>query len=233
MDTNSFKNALSELDALKAKALSVQQEIDARKQDSLDLSDTLGQKEVDNTTKYAEQAALAKITSLNSVDSTSEKRSQKFISDWAAAFSSASSSAKGFGDTTSGVLQNLASNLLNSATGSSSTGTLVSSVLSSVLGSGVFGGFFADGGRPDPTKVSVVGEQGPELFVPDAAGTVVPNDALGKSQSVVVYQNFTFQSLDPATNMKLLQAQKEQIQSWVADGIKTNQNGLRSAVKSA
>jgi hypothetical protein len=35
---------------------------------------------------------------------------------------------------------------------------------------------FADGGRPQPNKVSLIGEEGPELFVPDSAGTVLPND---------------------------------------------------------
>lgn len=43
----------------------------------------------------------------------------------------------------------------------------------STLGS-FFGGFFADGGRPSMGKVSIVGERGPELFVPDSAGTIVP-----------------------------------------------------------
>lgn len=38
---------------------------------------------------------------------------------------------------------------------------------------------FADGGRPPVGRVSVVGERGPELFVPDAAGTIIPNHALG------------------------------------------------------
>lgn len=42
-----------------------------------------------------------------------------------------------------------------------------------------FGGFFADGGRPPVGVPSVVGENGPELFVPDSAGTVVPNHQLG------------------------------------------------------
>lgn len=37
---------------------------------------------------------------------------------------------------------------------------------------------FADGGRPPVGRVSVVGERGPELFVPDAAGTIIPNHAL-------------------------------------------------------
>lgn len=36
-------------------------------------------------------------------------------------------------------------------------------------------GFFADGGRPPVGRASIVGERGPELFVPDAAGTVIPN----------------------------------------------------------
>jgi len=35
---------------------------------------------------------------------------------------------------------------------------------------------FASGGRPDPGAISIVGEKGPELFVPDVAGTVVSND---------------------------------------------------------
>lgn len=38
----------------------------------------------------------------------------------------------------------------------------------------LFGGFFADGGNPPLGKVSIVGERGPELFVPRSAGTIVP-----------------------------------------------------------
>lgn len=37
----------------------------------------------------------------------------------------------------------------------------------------IFG--FANGGRPPVGRPSVVGEEGPELFVPDTAGTVLPN----------------------------------------------------------
>lgn len=53
-----------------------------------------------------------------------------------------------------------------------------------------FGGFFADGGSPPMGKVSVVGEKGPELFVPSVPGTIIPNAAMG-GQSIVVNQNFT------------------------------------------
>ena len=41
------------------------------------------------------------------------------------------------------------------------------------------GGFFANGGRPPVGKPSIVGERGPELFVPNSAGTIIPNHELG------------------------------------------------------
>ena len=59
----------------------------------------------------------------------------------------------------------------------------------SVAGPGFFSGGmipgFANGGRPAVGRPSIVGERGPELFVPDRAGTIVPNHAMG-STSVVV-----------------------------------------------
>ena len=48
---------------------------------------------------------------------------------------------------------------------------------------------FANGGRPPVGKPSIVGEKGPELFVPSSSGRIVPNHELGKgggSTSVVV-----------------------------------------------
>ena len=56
-------------------------------------------------------------------------------------------------------------------------------------GLGIFenlGGFFADGGRPPVGRPSVVGERGPELFVPRTSGTIIPNHALGGSANVTV-----------------------------------------------
>lgn len=58
----------------------------------------------------------------------------------------------------------------------------------------IFGGFFADGGDPPVGKVSVVGERGPELFVPKSAGTVIPNHAIsgmgGNGSSYTINQSF-------------------------------------------
>ena len=57
-----------------------------------------------------------------------------------------------------------------------------------------FGGFFANGGRPPVGRPSIIGEKGPELFVPDQAGTVVPNNQLGMSKPVTV--NFNINTVD-------------------------------------
>lgn len=40
----------------------------------------------------------------------------------------------------------------------------------------MLGGAFAGGGDPPVGKLSLVGEKGPELFVPKTAGTILPND---------------------------------------------------------
>jgi lambda family phage tail tape measure protein len=52
----------------------------------------------------------------------------------------------------------------------------------SFLGS-LFG--FANGGQPPINKPSIVGEKGPELFVPKTAGTIVPNNQLGGGSQTI------------------------------------------------
>ncbi len=53
---------------------------------------------------------------------------------------------------------------------------------------------FERGGRPPVGRPSIVGEKGAELFVPDQAGTVVPNDKLGMNKNVTV--NFNINTVD-------------------------------------
>ena len=38
---------------------------------------------------------------------------------------------------------------------------------------------FANGGRPPVGKASIVGERGPEVFVPTSSGTIIPNNMIG------------------------------------------------------
>ena len=49
---------------------------------------------------------------------------------------------------------------------------------------------FANGGEPPVGRVSMVGERGPELFVPRQAGTIIPNGALGGGTVVNIHQAF-------------------------------------------
>ena len=44
---------------------------------------------------------------------------------------------------------------------------------------------FANGGRPPVGRPSIVGERGPELFVPRTAGTIIPNHAMGSANVTV------------------------------------------------
>jgi hypothetical protein len=78
---------------------------------------------------------------------------------------------KSLSESLSGVLRQLAGMFLNAGIGS--------------IGKSLKIPGFANGGRPPVGRPSLVGERGPELFVPDRSGTIIPNHAMG-STSVVV-----------------------------------------------
>lgn len=184
---------------------------------------------------YASNAFQNNLDMLNSFTNSNSDVTDTFVDQWEQAFSKTSSKATGFKGFMDNFLNDLGKkcanqvmDLLKERTTNTFGGGLIN-----LFGS-TLGGMFAEGGRPPRNKVSLVGEKGPELFVPDAAGTVVPNDQLGASASSVnVNQYFSFQSLDPVTNMKMLEQQKSQIQQWVVEGIQGNQNNLRNAVNGA
>lgn len=71
-------------------------------------------------------------------------------------------------------------------------------------GKSLFGGLFADGGRPPLNKVSVVGERGPELFVPDTAGTIVPNDQMGRGGGPTFFVDNRGASVDAVIRLERL-----------------------------
>ena len=58
-----------------------------------------------------------------------------------------------------------------------------------LLGGSIIPGFLADGGPARAGKPYIVGERGPELFIPGASGAVVPNDALGGGNITNVIYN--------------------------------------------
>ena len=53
----------------------------------------------------------------------------------------------------------------------------------------------AHGGDLAAGQMAIVGERGPEVFMPDVSGTIIPNDRLGggggQGSRVNVYQNIT------------------------------------------
>jgi len=103
---------------------------------------------------------------------------------------------------------------------------LVGGITGQALG-GLFGGFFAKGGRPDAKKVSIVGERGPELFVPDNAGRVIPNNQLGGdtggSSSISKSEvTININAVDTQTGTAFLLANKDTISSIFNQNLNSN-----------
>jgi hypothetical protein len=78
----------------------------------------------------------------------------------------------------SGILRQIGGQFLSAGIGSIGKDGAKGTGLLGLLG-------FADGGRPPVGRPSIVGERGPELFVPDRAGTIVPNHAMGGASVTV------------------------------------------------
>ena len=87
------------------------------------------------------------------------------------------------------LLNNVADRFLDVALNQALFGSILGS--EGKKGGGIFGalGLFANGGRPPVGKPSIVGEKGPELFVPRSSGTIVPNNKLGGGGSTSVVVN--------------------------------------------
>lgn len=78
--------------------------------------------------------------------------------------------------------------IFGAMSGGGGGGSFFGNVLKKLLGS--FLGF-AEGGNPPVGKASIVGEKGPELFVPRTAGTIVPNDMMrGKNVNAPITNNY-------------------------------------------
>ena len=87
------------------------------------------------------------------------------------------------------LLNNVADRFLDVALNQALFGSILGS--GGKKGGGLLGaiGLFANGGRPPVGKPSIVGEKGPELFVPRSSGTIVPNNKLGGGGSTNVVVN--------------------------------------------
>jgi len=92
----------------------------------------------------------------------------------------------------------------------------------------VFSGLdFATGGRPPVGQASLVGERGAEMFVPDRAGTIVPNNQMG-GQTINVTYSPQINALDPRTAQSVIAENAPTIVAAVRQAF--NQNGQEVAI---
>jgi hypothetical protein len=132
------------------------------------------------------------------VDATNEKlKEQKsLVEEIGLTFTSAFEDAIGSGNGLRNVLKGLGQDILRLATRKLITeplGNAFMDLLKGVNLAGLFGGARAAGGPVAGGTAYLVGEQGPELFVPTSAGTIVPNGA-GGGVSVVINQQIDSRS---------------------------------------
>ena len=83
------------------------------------------------------------------------------------------------GEAAKSIINDLASSLLRLG---------VQMALTGLFGGTKIGGFlgFANGGRPPVGRASIVGEKGPELFIPKTSGTIIPNNQIGGAGGGIV-----------------------------------------------
>ncbi len=115
---------------------------------------------------------------------------------------------KNLGQTISDMLKKIAQQLIEQEI----TNPLVSGISKALpSGGSIFSGLgkllgFADGGNPPVGVPSIVGENGPELFIPQGPGTIVPNNKLG-GQNVTVMQTINLSpGLAETVNASIMQA---------------------------
>ena len=122
------------------------------------------------------------------------------------------------------ALGDLAKNLFKGASGGGG-GSFFGNLLS-----GLFGGGKAAGGSVNGGTTYMVGEQGPELFVPGRSGAIVPNDALGGggSSNDTFNVNFSINAVDTQTGIEFLMKNKQVLTSVIEQAY--NKRGRRGPV---
>jgi len=156
---NAELEALTNLQAQVKATQQIKEENAVRLQQAEDL------KEKEKALAEAQAAAAEKLQGIY------DQIGQSIASGVVDTLSAAVDQTKSLADAAANTLRNVASILLKLG---------VNTALQST-GLGIFSGLagFANGGRPPVGKPSIVGERGPELFVPNTSGTIVPNGKFG------------------------------------------------------
>lgn len=151
------------------------------------------------TKEQATEATFAineQIDGLNQVNDT--LREQKSIADelgltFSSAFEDAVIGGKSFSEVLKGIEKDIARIIIRKSV-TEPLGNAISGIFSGINWGSIFGfgGGKASGGAVYPGQYYVVGEKGPEVLLPNTAGTVVPNNALGGGVTIV--QNISVDS---------------------------------------
>jgi phage-related minor tail protein len=164
---DNFNREMSQLDSLKTAAMTYadarlaaeQKIVDAtRKSERTDVTGAVA-KRMEELQRSVDPTVMA-IQKIDSVTQNMNSAIDKFVET--GKFSFADFSRSIIQDIIKIELKAQATKLLSGLLGTGG------SFLSGLLG-------FADGGQPPINKPSIVGEKGPELFIPKTAGTIVPN----------------------------------------------------------
>ena len=122
------------------------------------------------------------------------------------------------GSTSGGGIGGILGGLIGSAgTGTPAGGFSFGNIFSSI------GSFFglANGGIARGGQAYMVGERGPEMFIPNTTGQVVSNEQMGPGRETIV--NFNINAIDTQTGMEFLLKNKPQIIGMVSQA--HNQRG--------
>ena len=151
------------------------------------------------TKEQATEATYAineQIDGLGKVNET--LREQKSIADelgltFSSAFEDAVIGGKSFSEVLKGIEKDIARIIIRKSV-TEPLGNAISGIFSGINWGSIFnfGGGKASGGAVYPGQYYVVGEKGPEVLLPNTAGTVVPNNALGGGVTIV--QNISVDS---------------------------------------
>ena len=151
----------------------------SKEQVQAELAATLALFEAEDATRKindANKERLAAAQKLKEEQETQQRQAEQLadtIKDRiTGAIMSAVEGSKSLKESLAGVLKMMAASFLNQGIGG--------------IGKALKIPGFARGGQPPVGRPSIVGERGPELFVPSRAGTIIPNNQLGGSTSVVV-----------------------------------------------
>ena len=152
------------------------------------------------TKEQATEATYAineQIDGLGKVNET--LREQKSIADelgltFSSAFEDAVIGGKSFSEVLKGIEKDIARIIIRKSV-TEPLGNAISGIFSGINWGNIFGfgGGKASGGAVYPGQYYVVGEKGPEVLLPNTAGTVVPNNALGGG-GVTIVQNISVDS---------------------------------------